>query len=116
MEEKNCQHKTKERIDHRLKTNRQFEYIFRKGKRTSTKNFSLFTLETKYQCYKIGFSISKKIGKANKRNLLKRRLREIVRINKLPCLYHNYILQAKIGACDIDFAEIEKQVKTLFQK
>ena len=116
MEEKNCQHKTKERIDHRLRKNKQFEYIFKRGKRTSTKNFNLFSLETKYECYKIGFSISKKMGKANKRNLLKRRLREIVRINQLPCQFHNYILQAKNGACEIDFAEIEQQVKSLFQK
>ena len=116
MEEKNCQHKTKERIDHRLRKNKQFEYVYRKGKRTSTKNFNLFTIESKFECYKIGFSISKKEGKANKRNLLKRRLREIVRINKLPCSYHSYVLQAKNGACLLDYKEIEKQVMFLFQK
>lgn len=117
MEEKNCLHKnTKERFDHRLKLNKQFNYIYKKGERFHTKNFNLFILQSKYECYKIGYSISKKEGKANKRNLLKRRLREICRTNKLPQNYHNYILQARLGACELDFYEIEKQLKELFSK
>lgn len=117
MEEKNCLHnKTKERVDHRLKLNKQFNYIYKKGEKFRTRNFNLFILQSKYQNYKIGYSISKKEGKANQRNLLKRRLREICRLNKLPQNYHNYILQAKQGACELNYNEIEKQLKDIFSQ
>ena len=116
MVEKNYQLKTKQRSDHRLKLNSQFNYIYRKGERVHTKFFNLFVIKSKYECYKIGYSVSKNEGKANKRNLLKRRLREIVRLNNLPKSYHNYILQAKIDACGLPFNMIEKELIELFGK
>lgn len=116
MEEKNYLLNAKERSDHRLKKNRQFSYIYKKGEKVKSKNFNLFIINSKFKTYKIGYSISKKEGKANKRNLLKRRLREIVRLNSLPQSYHNYVLQAKFGACELEYKEIEKQLKSLFKR
>lgn len=116
MEEKNYPLKTKIKVDHRLKKNRQFNFIFKKGEKVKSKNFNLFIIKSKFKTYKIGFSISKKEGKANKRNLLKRRLREIIRKNSLPSDFHNYVLQAKFGACELSYEEIEKQLKVLFVK
>ena len=116
MEEKNCLLNTKERPDHRLKKINQFNYIYRKGVRKSTKHFSLFTVTSKYSNYKIGYSISKKVGKANQRNLLKRRMKEIVRINNLASGGHNYVLQARIGGAELSYQEIEKQLKKLFNE
>ncbi len=114
-EEINSQLKTKERIDHRLKKNKHFNYIYRKAKRTSSKHFTLFYLPSKFRAYKIGYSINKKIGKANERNKLKRRLREIVRVNNLPKAYFNYILMARDGANQLNFVEIQKEVVGLFK-
>ncbi len=114
MEEKNYLHK--EKCDHRLKKNRQFNYIFRKGERLSSKNFNLFYVKSKFKNYKIGYSISKKEGKANKRNKLRRRIKEIIRINSLPKNYFNYVLQAKNNSTLLDYKEIELQLKKLFSK
>ena len=119
MEEKNCQHNDltrKKVIDHRLKKNSQFNYIYRKGQRAVTKHFVLFIVKSRYPNYKIGYAISKKIGKAWKRNLLRRRLKEIVRLNMLTENGKNYILQAKEGAGDIEFKELEREVISLFEK
>ncbi len=115
MEEKNCQHKEK-KSDHRLKKNKQFNYIFRKGDRVHTKNFNLYVVKSKYKTYKIGYSISKKEGKANKRNLLRRRLKEVVRLNNLAKDNYNYILQAKNCASNLSYSEIENQLVMLFRK
>ena len=114
MEEKNCLLNTKERPDHRLKKKNQFNYIYRKGERKSSKHFTLYIVKSKYSNFKIGYSISKKVGKANQRNLLKRRMKEIVRINNLAKGGHNYVLQARIGASDLSFEEIEIQLNKLF--
>lgn len=114
MEEKNCLLNTKERPDHRLKKTSQFNYIYRKGERKGSKHFVLYTVKSKYSNFKIGYSISKKVGKANQRNLLKRRMKEIVRVNRLAQNGHNYILGARIGAAQLSFEEIEKQLNKIF--
>jgi ribonuclease P protein component len=116
VEEKNCQRKAKKRSDHRLKKNSQFQYIYRKGERAVTKNFILFSTKSKYPNYKIGYSVSKKIGKAWKRNLLRRRLREIIRLNLLPQSGFNYVLQAREGAGELSYKELESQIIKIFEK
>ena len=117
MEEKNCQLKKQVRKDdHRLKKNSQFNYIYRKGERVSSKHFVLFTVKSKYNGYKIGLGVTKKIGKAWKRNLLKRRLKEIIRLNSLCENGRNYILQARDGAGDIDFETLKIEILKLFEK
>ena len=103
-------------MDHRLKKNKQFSYIYKKGLRKSTKYLTLFKTESKFKCYKIGFSVSKKIGKANVRNKIKRRMKEIVRINQFPKDYSNYVLMAKEGIQNLSFLEIEKEIKEIFNK
>ena len=103
-------------MDHRLKKASQFSYIYKKGKRTSTALFTLFSVDSKYESYKIGYSISKKIGKANKRNKLKRRLRENIRTENLPQNFKNYVLLVRPGAAELEFDELKRQIKKLFEK
>lgn len=99
-----------------LKKNKEFNYIYKKGERVSTEHFTLFVVKSKYEKFKIGFSVSKKLGKANKRNKLKRRLKEICRkdIKILP--FRNYVLLAKDGAQEIDFVFLKEEIKKLFEK
>ncbi len=59
--------------------------------------------------------MNKKIGKANVRNRLKRRLREIVRTENLPKPYFNYVLLAREGAELLQFNELKAQVGKLFE-
>lgn len=102
--------------DHRLRKNSQFSYIYKKGERTHTENFTLFAVKSRYENYKIGFSINKKLGKANKRNLLKRRLREITRLFvKIPS-FCNYVILAKEKAVNLDFDSLKKEIVSLFGK
>ncbi len=102
-------------MDHRLKKNSQFNFIYKKGERIHTEHFTLFVVKSRFAGYKIGFSVSKKIGKANQRNKLKRRLREIVRNLDVPqnC---NFVLMAKEGAAQLEFAQIKNEVIKLFEK
>ena len=103
-------------MDHRLKKKKQFTYIYKKGKRVSNKFLTLFVLTSKYKSYKIGYSVSKKIGKATVRNKVKRRLKEIVRLSSLPQSNFNYVLMAREGIENLDFKNLEKQVKDIFSK
>lgn len=101
---------------HRLRKNKEFNYIYKKGERVSTEHFTLFVVKSKFENYKIGFSVSKKLGKANKRNKLKRRLKEICRrYVKIPP-YRNYVLMARNDAQNVDFIFLKGEVVKLFEK
>ena len=103
-------------MDHRLRKNNQFSYIYKKGERTHTEHFTLFEVKSKYENFKIGFSINKKLGKANKRNLLKRRMREICRLYvKIPS-FCNYVVMAKEGATALSFENLKTELVKLFEK
>ena len=103
-------------MDHRLRKNNEFNYIYKKGEKFHTDDFVLFVVKSKYPNYKIGFSISKKLGKANKRNLLKRRMREITRrYIDIPSFY-NYVILAKDNAMQLDFVGIKNELTNLFER
>lgn len=103
-------------MEHRLRKNNQFSFIYKKGERFHSEHFTLFALKSKYESYRIGFSISKKLGKANQRNKLKRRLKEISRRDlKIPS-FCNLVVLAKDGACELSFEEIKKEMLKLFGK
>lgn len=60
-----------------LKKNKQFAYVYRRGRHHACAELSLIV--ARGDRVMIGLSASKKVGNAVRRNKLKRRLREIVR-------------------------------------
>ena len=64
-------------MDIRLKKQKDFDLVFKKGNRVYSK--SLTVLFIKSESLKIGISLSKKHGKAFKRNRIKRILRASIR-------------------------------------
>lgn len=103
-------------MDHRLRKDRQFTYIYKKGVRKNTRFLTLFIKDSKFKDYKIGYSVSKKIGKANVRNKVKRRMKEIVRRNNFAKNYNNYVLMAKTGIQDLSFEQLYNEIKEVFNK
>ena len=65
-----CKHFTK------LKTNAQFQFVYKRGKSAHARTLVLFYLPKKGE-YTFGFTASKKVGNAVVRNRSKRRLRAL---------------------------------------
>ncbi len=103
-------------MDHRLRKNKQFSYLYKKGEKFYTRHLILFKICSKFKNYKIGFSVSKKIGKANVRNKVKRRMKEIVRVNNFAKDYSNYVLMAKEGIENLSFLDLRKEIEEIFNK
>ena len=101
----------------RLRKRKEFAYLYNNGTAKHSANITLVYLPTKHRPLKIGFSISKKIGKAHTRNLIKRRLRAIVR-EIIPTLPNNYnlVFIAKAGVTNITFAELRSEVNWVISK
>lgn len=69
------------RID-TLKKNYEFKNVLNNGKFYRGKYVTIYINKNKEEKNKIGIAISKKLGKANKRNRLKRLIRESYRLQK----------------------------------
>lgn len=101
----------------RLKKRYQFNYIYKNGTHFSSSALVLYVLPSKTKSIKVGFAVTKKIGKATVRNFVKRRLREIVR-KSLPSLKQNYniIIVARENILNFSFEELSKEYNTLIKK
>ena len=98
----------------RLSQNRQFNYVYRRGKKASCKELSLLYVRSKEK--RIGFSVSKKVGVAVVRNRTKRRLRECVR-PLLPQMRSGlYVFVARPAAAELSFQELNAKVHYLVRK
>ncbi len=103
--------------ENRLTKRKEFAFVYRKGEQASCKYINLLTVPTKLKTPRFGFSVSKKIGKAHQRNLVKRRLREIIRENmpKINAKF-NYVFIAKPDICDLDYNQLKDIVINLLLK
>lgn len=101
----------------RLNKNRYFQYMYKKGEKINSSNMYLVYLKTKFKPNRFGFVVSNKIGKAVKRNLVKRRLRAIVQemLNIIDPTF-NFIVVAKESIRELDYPQIKKEVYSLFKK
>jgi len=99
---------------YRLSANGQFNYVYRRGKRVSSKDLSLLYISHRQK--QVGFSVSKKVGVAVVRNRTKRRLRECVR-PLLPQMKKGYyVFVARPSIAQADFDQIKNQVHALLKK
>lgn len=98
---------------YRLTKHGSFGFVYRKGESKASAAFSLFYVKS--ASLKIGFSISNKLGKAVRRNKLKRRMRAAVR-ELLPLKKYQIVIVAKQSAAALDFRQIKEQIATLFSR
>ena len=65
-----------------LKKNYEFHRLYRKGNSAATAFLVVYARATKRPGNRVGFTVSTKLGKAVKRNRVRRRLREIYRLHE----------------------------------
>ena len=101
----------------RWKKRYQFNYVYKAGEHFSGKTVVLYATTSKTKSIKVGFAVTKKIGHAIKRNLFRRRLREIMR-KQLPNLKQNYniIVVARDQIEQYSFEYIQNEIINLLTK
>lgn len=103
---------------YRLRKNIDFRRIYRSAKSIANDYLVLYIKKNnKNSDTRIGFSISKKIGKAHQRNHLKRQLREIVRrkVNNFKSGY-DLIFIARQKIKGKSFKDVEEKMESLLVK
>jgi len=101
----------------RLHLTKDFKKVYELGNTYHSKKLVLFVLPTSNSIRRIGFVVGKKIGKAVKRNKVKRLLREVYRLNKNSLISGiDLVVVAKKDTAEMSFKDIEKELMRLFKK
>lgn len=101
--------------DLRLKRNKDFSYLYRKGAKFKGQYVSIYTLKG-YHCVKVGFSLSRKVGKAVVRNLFRRRLQDIFRKELANLRPNKYVVVALPHITKATYEDLEKDIHSLIEK
>ena len=105
------------RAINRLKKNEDFRRVYQKKRSMANKLLIIYILKNKYGYNRVGFTVSKKVGKSVIRNRVKRLLRESYRLNEEKILQgYDIIFIARNTASKAPYKEIENAMMHLFRK
>lgn len=98
-----------------MKLHREFQYVYRKAKDAHSNSVVLFFLPTK-DTHKVGFTATKKIGNAVKRNRAKRKLREQFRQYSPTLKDGTYIFVAKVAINEVTHEEFQNDFNKVLNR
>ncbi len=96
-----------------IRKRKDFKETLQDGKRWSGRYLSIFYKESDVR--QVAFSVPRRVGKAVKRNRIKRLMREVYRRHKYEIGRLKLILVAKNSAVNANFLEIEKEIEKFIQ-
>ena len=102
---------------YRLLRSRDFARVRRFGRSAGSPLVALYVLPVRSPGVRVGFSVSKKVGKATVRNRVKRRMREAVR-QQLPHIRpgQDLVFIARPASAEVPYGEIADAVAYLLRK
>ncbi len=99
---------------YRLGGNRNYRYVYRRGKSYPSRNLVLIHL--KGRDLKIGFSVSGKVGNAVTRNRVRRCLREDVRRLREEMKCGKYVFIARTSIVGVPHEAVTRELKKLLKR
>lgn len=104
--------------EQRIKKNEEFSKVFKQGHSVANRQFVLYVLPKEGQvAFRLGLSVSKKVGNAVTRNRIKRYIREVFQSQKdLLAANVDYVVIARKPASDMSLLEVEQSLLHVMRK
>lgn len=97
-----------------LGRNKQFTYVYRRGKSFPSRRMVLIYLRARE--LKVGFSVSAKVGNSVTRNRVRRRMKEDFRLLRPFLVPGKYIFIARTGAADAPYPAMANEMRSLLRR
>ena len=97
-----------------MKLHKEFQYVYNKGKNAHSGSVVIFFLPQN-EIHKVGFTATKKLGNAVKRNRAKRRMRAVFREYSDLLKDGSYVFVAKVGLFDTSHEQFLKDFKKVLK-
>ncbi|MBD8071236.1 ribonuclease P protein component [Bacillus sp. PS06] len=104
--------------EYRIKKNKEFQDVFQHGKSTANRQFVVYVLEKQdVNHFRIGLSVSKKIGNAVVRNRIKRLIRQFFLEHKDVVDQHkDYVIIARKPVAEMDYVEVKGSLQHVLKR
>jgi len=100
-----------------LKKNHEFKRLYNKGKKEASSHAVVYCRRNGSNENRLGVTVSTKLGGAVKRNRIRRRLKEIYRLNEENLIKgHDIIIVARMRSRFAGYRELETSILALFKK
>ena len=95
---------------YRVKSDKDFQAIFSKGSSVANRKFVLYHLEKNQSHYRVGLSVSKKLGNAVTRNSIKRKIRHVIMELSSNLINQDFVIIARKGVEELYYHEVKKNL------
>ena len=100
-----------------LKKNYEFRRLYNKGNSAASQHAAVYVKRNGKKENRLGITVSTKLGGAVQRNRIRRRLKELYRINEEKLLTgYDIVIVARMRSKFAGFSELESSVLALFMK
>ena len=95
---------------YRVKSEKDFNAIFNDKQSVANKRFVIYKLDKDQKHFRVGLSVSKKLGKAVVRNRIKRKIRHVLREHRQELQPVDFVIIARKGVEELNYKEIERNL------
>ncbi len=100
-----------------IKENRDFRRMYTKGKSVVNASFVVYVRPNRLSKNRIGLTVGTKVGKAVRRNRVRRLIRESYRLQEDTLkLGYDIVIVARVKAGYLSFWQVDEALKELFAK
>ena len=95
---------------YRVKREKDFNAIFKSGMNCANRKFVIYRLPQEQPHFRVGLSVSKKLGNAVTRNRIKRLIRHVLMKHQDHLVADDFVVIARKGVEELDFDQVEKNL------
>ena len=95
---------------YRVKKDQDFKALFDAGKSVANRKFVIYHLPRGKSHFRVGLSVSKRLGNAVTRNSIKRKLRHVIMELSEGLVTQDFVIICRQGVQDLDYQDMKKNL------